>query len=346
MAFTAGELANIANALIDYNIKGQAMSQVLQDRPLFRDLMAQQKTFPGGKGAITQNVKGAYTTTIQGYTHDDTVTYSNPANIKQATTNWYEVHGGISLTLTELKKAGISVTDSLNSDKTSKHSESEIVVITDLLQDKIDDMMEGWARGFNTMLWKDGTQDTKQVPGLRSFLLNDPTAVGNTFGIDRVANTWWRNRFGLAIDSSTASNLNLINKLQKEYRQLRRFGGKPTKFYAGSDFMDAFEKELRSKGTFTQDGWSKGGKIDASMADIAFKGVAVEYDPTLDDNSMAKYGFWLDLTKIKLYVMEGEDRKIHTPARGADKYVMYRAMTWTGGLLCTQLNAQGVYSIL
>ena len=346
MAFTAGELANIANALIDFNIKGPAMSQVLQERPLFRDLMAQQKTFPGGKGAITQNVKGAYTTTIQGYSHDDTVTYSNPANLKQATTNWYEVHGGISLTLTELKKAGISVVDSLNSENTKKHSNADVVTITDLLQDKIDDMMEGWARGFNNMLWKDGTQDTKQVPGLRSFLLNDPTAVGNTFGIDRVANAWWRNRYKVGIDSSAAGELNLVNALQKEYRQLRRFGGKPNKFYAGSDFMDAFERELRSKGNFTNDGWSKQGKIDASLADIAFKGTLVEYDPTLDDNAMSKYGFWLDLSKLKLHVMDGEDRKVHTPARSADKYVLYRAMTWTGGLLCTQLNAQGVYSIL
>lgn len=37
--------------------------------------------------------------------------------------------------------------------------------------------------------------------------------------------------------------------------------------------------------------------------------------------------------------------KRHNPARPADKYVMYRALTWVGGLVCRQRNANGVYSI-
>ena len=48
---------------------------------------------------------------------------------------------------------------------------------------------------------------------------------------------------------------------------------------------------------------------------------------------------------VKLMVMEGEDMKKHNPARPEDKYVMYRAMTWTGGLIINQRNANGVYSI-
>lgn len=51
------------------------------------------------------------------------------------------------------------------------------------------------------------------------------------------------------------------------------------------------------------------------------------------------------MSKIKLKTMSGEDRKLHTPARPADQYVMYRAMTYTGGLICKQLNAQGIYSV-
>jgi len=206
--------------------------------------------------------------------------------------------------------------------------------------------MEGWARSFAEMLWRDGTQDAKAVPGIQSFILNAPTASGSTFGIDRTANTWHRNRASLAIDSTTAANQNLVNKLQQEFRQLRRFGGRPNKFYAGSDLMDAFEKELRSKGNYTLDGWSKSKTIDASVADLAFKGVQVEYEPLLDDLGQSKFGYVLDLSKINLHVMSGEDRKMHNPARPPEKYVMYRAMTWTGGLCCSQLNSNGVYSIL
>ncbi len=344
MPFTAQEMANAANALLDYNMKGPALSQVLQDRPLFDWLINSQKEFPGGKELITYPVKGQYTTTVQGYTHDDTVTYQNPANIKRASVKWYEIHAGIALTLTELKMSGISVVDSMNSKSTTQHTDSEEVVLTNLLQDKIDDMMEGWARSFTEMLWRDGTQDSKAVPGIMSFILDAPT-TGTTFGIDRTANTWWRNRANLGINVATASDQNLVNNLQKDIRQLRRYGGRPDKFFAGSDFMDGFEKELRSKGNYTLEGWAKTKRIDASVADLAFKGIDVVYDPLLDDLGKSKYAYLLDSRRVKLYVMSGEDRKTHTPARPPEKYVMYRAMTWTGALCAEQLNANEVISI-
>src|SRR3990167_1082051 len=153
MPFTAQELENAANALLDYHIRGPAYSQVIQDRPLFDWLMGAQKTFPGGKEYITEPVKGEYTTAVQGYTHDDEVSYANPANIKRTQASWYELHAGISLTLTELKKAGISIADSMKFGGTSQHSEAEKVQLTNLLDDKIEDMMEGYARSVTDMLW-------------------------------------------------------------------------------------------------------------------------------------------------------------------------------------------------
>lgn len=347
MPFTASELANVSNAVLDQHIRGSAMSQVLQERPLFKKLMSNQKTFAGGQGLITKAVKGQYTTGVQGYNHDDTVGYSNPANIRRMSAKWYELHAGISLTATELKIAGISMVDTMNMGSTTNHSEQEVIQLTNLLEDKVDDMMEGFARSFNTMLWLDGTQDAKAVAGIRSFILDNPAAAGSTFGIDRGSNTWWRNRasLGIASNSGTYANQPLIMMLQKEVRQLRRYGGKADLFLCGSDFLEAFEAELRAKGNYTMEGWAKSGTLDASMADVSFKGVTLQYDPSLDDLGYSKYGYILDTKHLQLYVMDGEDRKIHTPARPPEKYVLYRAITWTGALLCDQLNAQGVYSI-
>lgn len=347
MAFTALELASIANGVLDYNIKGQPLSQTIQDKPLLNHMMKVQKSFGAGKENITESVKGEYTTTIMGYTHDDTVNYANPANLKRTQYPWKEIHAGINFTGTELKKSGISVVDSTTGARTSNHSDTEMTVLVNLLDDKIEDMQEGWARGMNEMFWRDGSQDAKQVPGVLSILFDSPD-TGITGGIDRAVNAWWRNRASLDIasNSSTWEDQPLVRELQKEYRQLRRFGGKPNLFLCGSDFLDAFEMELRVKGVYTQTGWAKqGGTIDASVADVAFKGVRLEYDPTLDDLSRPKYGYWMDTRRLRPYVMEGEDRKTHTPARPAEKYVYYRAMTWTGGLCATQLNCHGVYSI-
>jgi hypothetical protein len=344
MPFTAQELQNITNSVLDYHYRGPAEAQTVQDRPLYNDLMKNTKEFPGGKEYITFPVKGAYTTAFQGYSHDDEVTYDNPANVKRCQWKWHELSAGIKVTNTELKIAGISVVDTMNGARTSNHSEQELVQLTNLLDDKIDDMKEGSERSFAEMMWRDGTQDAKAVPGIQSFILGAPT-TGTTAGLDRSLNTFWRNRASLAVDSSTASNQNLVNKLQQEMRQLRRYGTPKHKIYAGSDFLDAFEKELRSKGNYTLEGWAKQKSIDASIADVAFKGIMLQYEPLLDDLSMAKYCYVLDFNAIKLQPMTGEAFKQHTPARPAEKYVLYRAVTWTGGLTANRLNTSGVYSI-
>lgn len=345
MPFTAQELANIANSVLDFHQRGKPTSQIIQDRPLYNDLMATKQSFPGGKEFITYPVKGVYTTALSGYSHDDTVTFQNPANIKRAQVKWYEMSGGISITHTELHIAGVSVVDT-NGASTTNHSQQELVQLTNLLDDKFEDMDEGTKRSLAEIMWRDGTQDSKVFPGITSFILPSPT-TGTTFGIDRAANPWWRNRANVSIDSSTAANQNLVQTLQLEIRQLRRYAKNPKhRFYCGSTFMDAFEKELRSKGNYTLEGWAKQGKIDASVADLAFKGIDLQYEPLLDDLGQQKFGYLLDTNAIKLRPMENEEWKMHTPARPPEKYVLYRAVTYVGALCANQLNSSGVYAIL
>ena len=100
MSFTAQELANTANAALDFYIKGPAFLHTIQERPLYDALRSAQKNFPGGKANISLPVKGEFATTVQGFSHDDTVNYVNPANIKRVQYPWREHHGGITLTMT------------------------------------------------------------------------------------------------------------------------------------------------------------------------------------------------------------------------------------------------------
>src|SRR3546814_17148777 len=107
-----------------------------------------------------------------------------------------------------------------------------------------------------------------------SFIHDDPTAGAVVGGIDQAANTWWRNRATLGINAATPENQNLVTTLQKEWRQLRRYGGAPDLVLAGSDFLEAYAKELRAKGNYTDTGWANKGRIDARIDDVSFKGVA------------------------------------------------------------------------
>lgn len=351
MAFTQAELDNIANAALDYFIKGPAMAQAIQSRPLYDALRKGQKSFSGGKESIRGNVKGEYSTAFAGYTHDDAVGYTNPANIKQYDFPWKELHAGIKVTHTELKKDGISVVDT-NGETTSNHSERDKHAITNLLEDKFDDMAEGSARSFNEMLWQDGTQDAKEVPGVTSLVSFTP-AVGTTGGIDRATNTWWRNRAIVSVANggaggiaANAASQTLTKTLRSEVRQLRRYGGAPSLVLCGSDFLDALELEVAEKGTYTDAGFMKSGSTEIGMADITMRGVGrFQYDPTLDDLGYSKLCYMLDPKHLVLRPMDGEDMKKHTPARPTDQYVLYRGLTWTGGLIANQLNCHGVYEI-
>jgi hypothetical protein len=361
MAFSATEITNIANAALDFYIKGPAFAQTIQSRPLLDHYMRRQKTFPGGKGSIDLPVKGDYTTAIAGYTHNDTVSYANPANLKRVNFPWKEIHAGITVTLSELKRDGITVVDSLNGAKTSEHSNIEMTRLVGLLEDKLDDMAEGWARTFNNMLWRDGTQDAKLVAGLTAFIADDPT-TGTLGGLSRATTVdskgfyYWRNRALVGGNTITASpsGQTLTKALRREVRQLTRFGGKPTVLLCGSKFIEALESEVHEKGYYTLEGFKSEGKTDIGMAKISLRGLGTfEYDPTLDDlqaitGSAVDYSkrcYMIDSDAIQLYVMEGEDRKTHTPARPYDQYTLYRAMTWTGGTVARQLNSSGVYAV-
>lgn len=348
MPFTALELENAANAVIEFNYNTpNVRSQTIQDKPLLQAMTSLEKPFPGGKDEITFAIKGTYTTTISGFSDNDVVGYSNPANIKRGRAQWKLIHAGIEITMHELLKAGISIDESADGDidRAKRHTNAEKVALVDMLKDKVEDLMEGTDRGMNQMFWKDGTQDSKQVPGILSFVLDDPTTAVSVLGIDQSTNTWWRNIAQLSIASSDPTLQGAVNALQTQWRQIRRYGGRPNLVLCGSDWLTWMEKELRAKGNYTLEGWTSKKSTDASIADITFKGVNFQYDPTLDDLSRSKYCYVLDTKHIYPMVIEGESMKKHSPERPAQQYLFYRALTWVGGLVCDQRNAQAVFSI-
>ena len=206
MPFTAQELENVANSQLDYHLREGVKSQTIQEKPLLRMMDKKSKSFPNGKDNITVRVKGEYTTTIQGFSHDQEVTYGNPANVKTAVYPYKRIHAGIEVTFDELWKNGISVTDTNHGTGATRHSERELHALVDLLDDKIEDMTEGRERGLNLMYWRDGSQDSELVPGITSFILDDPTSATVVGGIDQSSNTWWRNRASLSINVGTLSS--------------------------------------------------------------------------------------------------------------------------------------------
>ena len=339
---------DLANMLLIHYERGKTLSQTTQDKPLLRVLEESKKSFPAGILQISDAVQGQYMSDTpgftQGYQEDDALNFGQAQNALRNYYPWKEIAWNLIITHTELKKSGITISDH---QEESEHTDRELDVLTDVLENRIADYDESIARGKNYMFWGDGTQDPKQVPGIRSILL-DVTNAGTTGGLNRATYWWWQNRSLVGANKITASgnDQTLSRRLRSELRQLRRFGGRPMTALCGESAIEALELEVQEKGVYTQEGFTKEGKTDLGMAKIRMRGLGTfEYDPTLDDIGWSKRIVILDTKHLKLRPMQDEDDKLSTPERPYQYMVFLRTKTWTGGLTCDQLNAQGVYEV-
>lgn len=361
MAFTAAELDNIAVASLDYYFnKGNKFPQTIQAKPMTDAFLAVAKTFPGGKGMISLAVKGDYgaagvNDSLVGYTHDDQVAFYTPANLKRANYPYREMHIGLTMTHTELKIDGISVTDpGGNASSTSNHSDRDLTVLVGLLEDKLEDLGEQYIRTLDRLVHGDGLADPKALAGIMNLLSANPT-VGVVGGLDRAVYPWWRNRARTAahaaaggpgaVTSNPANGGALLQVMQEDYLQLTRFGGKPNKLFCGSDFLSALQIERRANGLYSMTGAS--GSQDMSVGTVNIVGgLTPTYDPTLDDLNLAKRGIIVDMNAIFLEKMEGEWMHQFTPARPHDRFTLWKSITCTGQLCASRLNSSEIIDIV
>jgi hypothetical protein len=345
MSLSLTVATDIANMALDHYVRSPVFKQTIQERPLPRILDGSKKPFGASKENVSWPVQGVFMNSVSGffagYTEDDALVFKQASNALRAQYAWKEAHAGLIITETELKKDGITISDSM---KTSQHSQLELTRLTSILENRLEDFGESWARSINDMLWRDGTQDSKVSPGVLSILTDTPT-TGTTGGLNRATYTWWRHRTSLGVTPNGTAQT-LTKELRSELRQLRRYGGRPNIALAGSDFIEGLESEILEKGMYTQDGFRNEGKNDFGMADISLRGLGkFQYDPTLDDLSLSKYCYVFDTRHLILCPMEGEENKVRNPERPYNYFVFMKSMTWTGVLTTRQLNCHAVYSI-
>ncbi|ODT60961.1 MULTISPECIES: phage major capsid protein [Paracoccus] len=358
MAFTAAQLADINNSTMAFwlNRRQKSANQNVSNKPMLAEFEKRAKErVTGGNGEIVVKVKaGQGGLTLQGYTGDDQVNYGNPVGLRNARYLWKEHHMGMVITHTELKMDGIEVIESNGTETTRDVPEGELIKLNDLYEEKLDMMGEDFDFAFDRLLHADGTADPKSIAGIMSLLTEAP-AAGTTGGLSRVLNPWWRNRAATAangtaggqgaITSAPTNGGTLITFLQGEKRRRTRYAGSGANvvYYAGSDWIAAYENEIRANGSYSQTGFR--GAQDGAMGGLKFDGDPVVWDPTLDDLGLTKRAIAIDHKQIMLEYMRGQRLKKHQPSRPYDRYVMYNGMTTTCALIAKQLNTSGIYDI-
>ncbi len=348
MGLGVGMATDIANLVLAHYTRGKTEKQSIQERPLLRILKENKKDFAAGNTNVVEQIQGQFMSDtpgfLQGYNNDDALTFAQAQNVLQASYPWKEVQASLWINHTELKTAGVTI---LDHQEEEAHSGREIDILTDLLENRIEDFDESWDRTTNLMFWQDGSQDAKKVPGLLS-LITDNYNAGTTGGLNRATYWWWQNRALVGNNklAASASDQTLSRRLRSELRQLRRYMGKPSIALCGEAFIEALELEVQEKGLYTQEGFVKEGKTDLGMAKIRMRGLGTfEYDPTLDDLGYGKRCYIFDAKQIRLRPMTDEEDKMLTPERPYNYLVFLHTKTWTGAFTARQLNGSGVYEV-
>jgi hypothetical protein len=334
-----------ASMLLPLYTRGDTLAQTTEDKPTLRWFEENKESFSGGLNLeISDPVQGSFmsdTQPIQGYSQDDQLLFGQAMNAQRTTFYGKEHNYGLIISWSELKQAGITISDR---QKVTQHSEQDLYVLIKVLRNRMNDFMESYQRNKNRLLFLDGSQDPKSMPGLKSILTDTPT-VGSTGGISRSQYTWWQHRFNTGLVPSE-QNQTVCRFFQDELRVLKQYGGKPNKAICGREFLKGLETEVYAKGILTQTGFQNKGQTKFGMAEISVLGLGTfEWDPMLDHLGESARCYIMDSRRIKYRPMEDEDDKVLTPERPYNYAVFLHNVTLTSAMTTTQLNANGIYGM-
>lgn len=362
--FSAAQLAHISAISLDHYMRGPLWQIGIQAKPLLEKLEAKAKPYDAAKEKISIGVKfqrgaGGVNDGVKGYSASTPVSFYNPANGLRAEYVWREHHIGYTLDETQLKTQGLLVGDEFEK-KIRGRGDRGLTILAKILDEANEDFMEQYRSTMNVLMWSDGTADTSALHGMRAFITDIPT-LGVKGGLSCATHSRWRNRArtaafaahasfsathgGNRITSSTADGGALLTALDTEMRQLTRYGGRPNTVLAGSDFIEAMNKEKRANGIYFQSTSEMKSGMDTAILKCVHGGLDYTYDPTLDDLGRSKFAYIWDDRHIYLSPLEGDWKRLRDPARPHNQFVMHKSLVCTGQVVAKQLDSALVIEI-
>lgn len=352
MPLTPAQLASGANYQMQSYAKDDPIDQFTTERPLAQWLIANKIESVFGNGIFNEKVRFTNDSNYQNYSGDDQVSYNRKDTVRLAPYQHYEAHDGFSLNETELANNGIILTD----DKSAQMTEAEKIQIVNKLDEGWTTLKDGFQENWDREMHLDGTANAKACPGLDAIVSTTPD-TGVIGGIDAGTSTYWRNFADMGISTATAGNL--ISRMEILWRKCITSGklGAPNFIPVGSALYDALQADaLKVLGRQINLGTSATGGVtlDPTTKALAFKGVQVVWDPSMDalDELLGaitypwkKRGYFLNSKAVRLRPVKGRWMVRRTPPRVYDRYTYYFGQTADYGLTCRKRNSNAVFSI-
>lgn len=356
MAFNVNVASSVTADTLEGYLAAKNTDEILQhvaNKPLLAKLDASKKEFtaagPAAGGTTPANLREAVhgalmkdkASAYAGIAGSDTLIFnSSDGEIQtQCPVRW--MHAGFMITHEELAYQGVVITNNKASSTPQDRAN-----LLDALELRKADYMESLLYNRNKTLWLDGSQDAKAIAGIKSIITDDPT-VGTCLGISRATNTWWRHvaRTGVggALPKAAYSkdNQTLTETIIADRRTLTTYGGNPDVWLAGSDLINALERELRAKGQATVTGWADK-KTNLLVEGIKVGSFEIIFDPTLDQIGESKRLYAWDSNHLRLRPQKGQWGKVTPQNQPVDQFVMLISTTDRGALSCNQVDCNYV----
>jgi hypothetical protein len=353
MPFNSEQLAYAGKHAIDFFLKNDPVDNINTERPLLNALVKGKKNYAGGLQYVVEQLRKSNDSNFQSYFGDQQVTYNRKRTLEQAKFEWGSFHDGFGLNEDELAQNSITLTD----DRGASPSPDERARLTNLLNENMATLKEGYQEGMDLMLHRDGSSSATDIVGLDGLVSIDPTnTVG---GLSGAANTWWQNQAPTAVAASA-----LIQRLEETWREcIRRCKTSPNFILVGSDFLDVYRAQAsetvnRQVTLGGPQGNMQSANLDAGVGmghrtGLYFKGVELIWDPVFDEldaldapaSTWAKRCYMLNLRHLCLRPITGHWMVSRNPPRVYDRYVHYWALTSKASLTTNQRNAHAVVRI-
>lgn len=346
MPISTQDLTKLTKSSLDDYLRNTPVDQITQERPFLNMLLKGKKPFGGAKQNIVEQIRKDYGSNFAWAYGESKVTFNKRDTLEQAAFPWRRAVDALYIDFDTLFSNGIDVKEGGHG--AYRLETNEKVQLTNLLDEQITALREGFMKSLDLHVHRDGTQSTDAVVGLDALIPLDPS-TGTLGGIDRAANSYWRNYTDVNIEAAT-----MLNQMEKAWRECYRHGGTPDYIFAGSGFIDAYRNclqpmmqyNVRAGSVATADG----GVGDGSRTGLFFKGKEILWDPTFDDLDAAdtpatKWATRCYFVNSKTLKWRDNGYDIITPVRPHDTLCLYEMINMRCAVTISRPNANAVLAL-
>lgn len=160
---------------------------------------------------------------------------------------------------------------------------------------------------LNTDMFTDGTgNSSKEITGLKAVAPEDPT-TGTYGGINRANEPWWRSITQSANGSFATNGRKKWLQMWKDV-SLSRKSGVSSLILTTPNLHGYYELSLNANERFVMESSPRGG--DAGFGPLSYKGIPVEYDHAMPQDSGSKEAaYWLNMNNLKIIIHKDKNFK-------------------------------------